>query len=138
MTFESERQLTQFLTDFESGGISATDWTHAAHIAMAAAYTWDHGTGAFYRIRAGIHHLNWHHGTISTEERGYHETLTIFWTKVAAGFCERNRAAGKVAAVNRAVAELPSGLFREYYSFDVVKSREARRNWIAPDLRSVD
>jgi hypothetical protein len=135
MTFESEQQLTNFLADFESGGISAQDWTHAAHIAMATAYTWDHGAAAFYRIRAGIHHLNWHHGTISTEERGYHETLTIFWTKITTTFCEQNRPVGKVAAVNRAIAELPSGLFREYYSFDVLKSREARRNWIGPDLK---
>jgi len=26
-------------------------------------------------------------------------------------------------------------LFREYYSFDVVRSIEARKSWIAPDLK---
>ena len=28
-------------------------------------------------------------------------------------------------------------LFREYYSFDVVKSREARAGWVEPDLKAL-
>jgi hypothetical protein len=34
-------------------------------------------------------------------------------------------------------AQLPRDLFRQYYSFDVVQSQAARREWIEPDLKSV-
>jgi len=135
MTFETEDSLAQFIRRFDTGDISARDWTHAAHVAMAAAYVWDYGEAAFPRIRAGIHHLNWHHGTITTDRRGYHETLTYFWTEVVRHLCDQNRSEGRLAAVNRAVATLPSGLFREYYSYDVVKCREARQVWKAPDVK---
>ncbi len=135
MTFETEDSLQFFIQRFEDGQISAQDWNHAAHVAMAATYVWQYGEAAFHRIRAGIHHLNWHHGTISTEDRGYHETLTVFWTHVLEAFCREHREKGRLAAVNCAVATLPAGMFQAYYSFDVVKSREARRMWIAPDLK---
>ena len=28
-------------------------------------------------------------------------------------------------------------LFKDYYSYDVVKSRAARRDWVAPDLKEL-
>ena len=42
-----------------------------------------------------------------------------------------------VEAVRVLVTELAPqrDLFREYYSFDVVRSIEARKSWIAPDLK---
>ncbi len=137
MTFETEDSLAYFIARFEAGDISAQDWTHAAHVAMAATYVWDYGEAAFPRIRAGIHHLNWHHGTITTEKRGYHETLTVFWTEVLRKFRDEHQAEGRLGVVNKAVATLPTALFKEYYSFDVVKSREARQIWIAPDLKPI-
>ena len=135
MVFETEDSLARFLEQFHAGTISAKDWTHAAHVAMAAAYVWDFGEQAFPRIRAGIHHLNWHHGTISTDERGYHETLTVFWTEVLRRYCEEHKGLGRLGVVNAAVRELPAGLFREYYGFDVVRSKDARRGWVPPDLK---
>lgn len=135
MRFESDSEVEAFVKRFEAGDFSATEWTHAAHVAMAAAYVLRYGEAAFYRIRAGIHHLNWHHGTITTPERGYHETLTVFWTRIVEGFCREHAALAGFEIVNRAMESLPGALFKEYYGFDVVRSREARQVWMAPDLR---
>jgi hypothetical protein len=138
MEFESEVEVDRFLARFEAGEIPAVEWTHAAHVAMAAAYVLRYGPEeAFFRIRAGIHHLNWHHGTITTADRGYHETLTLFWTKVLEGFHSEHVELDRVALLNLAVATLPGGLFRQYYGFDVVKSRQARMTWMEPDLRAL-
>jgi hypothetical protein len=138
MRFESEDEVDAFLTRFEAGEISAADWTHAAHVAMAAAYVMRYGPEeAFLRIRAGIHHLNWHHGTITTADRGYHETLTLFWTKVLEGFQREHAALDRATLMNLAMATLPGGLFKQYYGFDVVKSRQARMTWMDPDLRTL-
>jgi len=30
---------------------------------------------------------------------------------------------------------LPAGLFKQFYGFDVVKSRRARERWVEPDLQ---
>ncbi|BDC51845.1 hypothetical protein F183_A41600 [Bryobacterales bacterium F-183] len=133
MTFESKEQLDSFIQRFEAGEHTAAEWTHPAHLAMAAVYCDRYGTDAFYRIRAGIHHLNWHHGTISTATRGYHETLTIFWTAIVAAHMAKG--GELVDKVNSCIASHPTSLFRDYYSFDVVKSQQARREWVAPDLK---
>jgi hypothetical protein len=141
MRFESEEDVDAFLARFEAGDIAASDWTHRAHVAMACAYVLRYGKGeddaAFFRIRAGIHHLNWHHGTITTPARGYHETLTVFWTRVLEVFCGEHAgvALPRFEMLNLAMEKLPAGLFKEYYGFDVVRSSEARQIWIAPDLR---
>lgn len=136
MRFESEEDVDAFLAKFEAGAISAADWTHAAHLAMAAAYVLQYGDDAFFRIRAGIHHLNWHHGTITTPARGYHETLTVFWTRILATFCRDHSAQrSRHQILNLAMQTLPTALFKQYYGFDVVRSSEARQVWIAPDLR---
>ena len=135
MRFESDSDVEAFVAKFEAGGFSAVEWTHAAHVAMAGAYVLQHADAAFFRIRAGIHHLNWHHGTITTPERGYHETLTVFWTRILEAFCRDHSGLARFEILNLAMEKLPSALFKDYYGFDVVRSREARQVWIAPDLR---
>lgn len=137
MHFETEDQIQDFVQRFENGQIPAGEWNHAAHVAIAAIYVWELDGAAFPRIRAGIHHLNWHHGTISTDDRGYHETLTVFWTDVLRAYCRAHREERRLAVVNGAVRSLPVSLHKEYYSFDVIRSRDARRNWIAPDLKAI-
>ncbi len=138
MRFESDSDVDAFLARFEVGGFTPAEWTHAAHVSMAAVYVLQYGETALYRIRAGIHHWNWHHGTITTPERGYHETLTVFWTRILEAFCREHAGLARFELLNLAIEKLPSALFREYYGFDLVRSREARQVWIAPDLRPLN
>lgn len=135
MMFESETQLDEFLRAFEARAIPKAEWTHRAHVAMAGLYIWRDPAVALDRIRAGILRLNEHHGTANTENSGYHETLTVFWTAVVQDFCAGRRQQPRLAVINQLMDAYPAGLFRDYYGFDVVKSVEARRGWVPPDRR---
>ncbi len=74
-------------------------------------------------------------GTPNSPDRGYHETLTRFWCalveEAVAGQTTRLDAARHAVAV---YGEARNATDR-YYSFDVLKSRQARQEWIAPDVR---
>jgi hypothetical protein len=83
-------------------------------------------------------HYNQCVGTINSDHSGYHETITLFWLAIVkARLRELPDGLTRVEAVRVLVTELAPQreLFREYYSFDVVRSLEARKSWVAPDLK---
>lgn len=142
VTADTEAGLDDLLAAFENGRLPKSDWTHAAHLTVAAclAFAVD-ATEAHARLRRGIRSLNACHGVANTECSGYHETLTQFWLAIVREFLYRRRAAtpdmGRVSAVEALVIHFGGrrDLFRDYYSFDVVGSREARQAWVVPDLQ---
>jgi hypothetical protein len=95
---------------------------------------------AIDRIRSGIRHLNDCTGVPNTPDRGYHETLTVFWVRIIRKLMDTIPSDTPLDdVIERVVAAYGarSDLFRDYYSFDVVKSREARAYWIPPDKRTL-
>lgn len=131
-----EEELDRFLAAWRAGTLPKNEWTHAAHVAVAACHLFDRPKEkALEEIRAGIIHYNTCVGTANTDHSGYHETLTRFWTGLVAGLLGSRPQASRLAFVRAAVRTLggDSALFRSYYSFDVVKDVRARREWIAPD-----
>jgi hypothetical protein len=136
---EGEQAFGEFLDGFERGTLPKASWTHAAHLAMATWYLLTFPEGAAIdRVRTGIQHYNECVGTANTEDSGYHETLTMFWLKMIGRFLEENAGAGggdKLDKVRCVVQEFGGrrDLFKQYYSFDVVGSREARARWVPPD-----
>lgn len=67
---------------------------------------------------------------------GYHETLTRFWIGVvAASLAAAPAGCTRLDAVRHTYRGFVrrSALHREWYSFDVIKSSDARRAWVAPD-----
>ncbi|MBZ5592848.1 MAG: hypothetical protein LAP39_11475 [Acidobacteriia bacterium] len=135
----TEESLTDFLESFERGTWPKSAWTHAAHVAVASCYLIEHpDEEARDHMRRGIRHYNQCVGTVNSDHSGYHETITLFWLAVVkARLRELADGAPRIEAVRMVVTELAPQreLFREYYSFDVVRSVEARRAWIAPDLK---
>ncbi len=134
LTFlESRLAFQQFRSAWESGTLPKSAWTHAAHVAIGACYAVEFGPDALDRTRAGIIRYNQAVGTPNTETSGYHETLTRFWSAViareVAGISDPWQAAVHAAAKFGNAR----GLHSDFYSFDVVRSVEARRNWIPPD-----
>ena len=74
-------------------------------------------------------------GGANTEDGGYHETLTCFWHGVIRDFIGAlPPGLDRLGIVRAVVTEFAPkrDLFREFYDFDVVKSREARAKWIPP------
>ena len=139
--FASEEHLSGFLIAFEHGTWPKEDWTHAAHLAVASCYLFEYPLEvATDRMRLGIRHYNQCIGTRNTDHSGYHETLTVFWMAIVkARLAQLPPKTPRLEAVRTVVEELGPrrDLFQEYYGFDVVKSVEARRSWVEPDLKAL-
>src|SRR5260221_4167727 len=132
----SEARLQRFVEAWKSGKLPKSAWTHAAHVAMAAYFAFDHAADATFAImKAGILHHNTSVGTANTEDNGYHETLTRFWSSEIGEFVRTGHFASRLEAVRAAVSAFGSDRdrLRRFYSFDVVPDRQARREGVAPD-----
>ena len=135
MLFDTESSLDQLIAGFEDGTWPAADWKHAHHLAMAACYVLAYGREeALSRARTTIQRYNEAQGGKNTEHGGYHETLTIFWIDVVAAALPAG--ATRLEAVHYIVDRFAQqrDLWRKYYSYDVVNSREARMAYVQPDL----
>lgn len=133
--------VSAMIEKFEAGTLPKADWKHAAHLTVALWYVTRHTPEeALTRMREGILFLNGCHGVKNTPTGGYHETLTVFWLAIVRQFARSADPALSIKDLAAALVEAyanQQALWREYYSFDVVNSQEARASWIEPDLRSI-
>lgn len=132
---DSETKLTAFLAEFEAGTLPKAAWTHAAHVAAAACYTWERSPlEALPELRRRIRSFNEAVGGQNTDEAGYHETLTRFWAEVVGSFVAARRGGTRLEATRAAVQRFgaASDLPKRYYDHDVVRDRMARREWVPP------
>jgi hypothetical protein len=131
-------EVFEILRGFETRALPRERWTHAAHLTVALwhllQYEWP---SAVERVRDGIRNYNEAHGVANTHERGYHETLTLFWLRHVRAFLARdyNEARPLVALANELIACSGRDLPLEYYSRALLFSHEARARWVEPDLR---
>jgi hypothetical protein len=135
---QSEAALDGFVRRWRQGKLPGTEWTHAAHVAVAAYHAFDHhGEVLFEEVKSGIIHHNNSVGTPNTDERGYHETLTRFWVQITEEFVRSRSFLTRLQAVKCAVHAFGEDRDRHklYYSFDVVKDKCARREWVPPDRK---
>ena len=133
---ESTETLEEFVSQWERGTLPKKQWTHGAHVGIAAYFAYDHTLVAVLRImRLGIRHYNLASGGANTDDHGYHETLTRFWAGAVGNFVRDGRFASRLEAVRGALLRFGerSDYYRSFYSFDVLRDREARREWVAPD-----
>jgi hypothetical protein len=135
---DSEAVLQKFVETWKAGALPKSAWTHAAHVAMAAYFAFDHAMEATFAImKAGILHHNTCVGTPNTEDNGYHETLTRFWSTEIGAFVRSGHFLSRLEAVRAAVTVFGKerDRYQAFYSFDVVRDRRARREWVEPDRR---
>ena len=131
---EDEAALQALIAAFEEGSFPIAGWRHAHHLVVAACYVLD-GPDALDRLRTNIPRYNVSQGGQNTPDSGYHETLTVFWFEVVQRFIAGlPLGLSRLEITQRVVSEFAPrrDLFRDYYGFDVVKSREARATWIPP------
>ena len=134
---KSKKALDLFVRNWQSGTLPLRSWTHSAHIAVTAYYALDHSSDEVFRaMKQGIVNFNVCSGITNGPDSGYHETLTQFWSQIIWEFV-RNGAYSTPLQAGRATVHAfgeDRDRHRLYYSFDVVRDREARLNSIAPDL----
>ena len=134
--WESDESLAAFIDGFEKGIYPKANWTHQAHVAMAAHYLSLHPVREATRIiRARIPAYNVAQGGRNTEDSGYHETMTIFWIWIVAGFlASLPEGMPRLAAIAAAAERFGNerALHRKYYGHNVIGDTEARRSWAPP------
>jgi hypothetical protein len=89
-------------------------------------------TEAVERMRAGLLRFISHHG-----ERGYHETMTLFWLEIVREFLDQSGAGCSLPALANTLIEARgnSRLIFEHYSKELLSSEEAHRTWVEPDVK---
>ena len=132
----SEDELRAFLADWEARTLPKVQWTHEAHVAVAACYTFQQTPAETLPwLRERIRAYNLATGGQNTADAGYHETLTRFWAEVVGHFVAGKRGEPRVMAVRLAVERFgpERDLFRRFYAHDVVRNQTARREWVEPE-----
>jgi len=134
----SRARIEAIAARFEAAALPAVEWTHETHLTMGVWHVARFGPdAALERLRAGIRALNAAHGTIDSDTRGYHETITRAYVRLIAGFLAA-RPAGETVD-DSVVALLASPLaardaLARHYSKPHLFSVAARRGWVEPDL----
>ena len=130
--FASDAEIATLVHAFETATIPASEFTHAAHIAVALSYLNETPPEqALKRMREKIRDFAAHHGVSNL----YHETLTTFWMSlldhVAANY---DVDLPLWRRINLIVARW--GTRRPvdaHYTRELITSQTARETWIPPD-----
>jgi hypothetical protein len=129
----------EMILQFEAGTLPKEEWTHHAHFVMALWYCFHYPLPhAIQLIKEGIKKYNANSGGHNTADSGYHETITVFYTRLIVNYIFQSNASAHLEAL---LAELDKQSFLvkdfplQYYSRELLMSREARKKWIAPDKR---
>ena len=128
--------LHQFVRRWETCSLPLEDWTHSAHIAVSAFYAVRLSPEELFKtMKQGIVRFNLSVGIKNGPDSGYHETLTRFWSNIISGFVAKHAYTSPLQAAYSAVKLFGEDrqLHSSHYSFDVVRSSKARREWIPPD-----
>jgi len=137
----NKSKIDTVIQGFLDGSLTETQWTHQAHLVICLYHLL---TYEFYdatlRIKLGIISYNRAIGLENTIERGYHETLTLFWIWAVNAFL-----VGKEDGVLESnIHELMESPFSKkylpffFYSEDHIFSHEARAKWVEPDERPLN
>ncbi len=139
---KSDQEFQDFIHAFENGTLPKEEWHHAEHVAVAFWYlTHCDPETAIFKIRSGIQNLNLKHGVEQTPTGGYHETWTIFFTKILRNFIRRDVDLDLplIEQLSQAIEFLKDfkGITGEYYSKNLIMSWEARTSWVEPDIKRI-
>ena len=131
-------EIESLVRGFEKCTLPWSSWTHAAHLTVALWYLLHHEWAEAVRLmREGIKSYNAASGVATTRERGYHETLTIFWMRYVCAFLETNYNEGRATLklANSLIAHADKNAPLEFYSRELLFSWEARIDCVEPDLK---
>jgi hypothetical protein len=128
--FTSDADVAALVNAFETARIPASEFTHAAHIAVALSYLADlPADQALRKMRERVRAFASAHGKGNL----YHETLTTFWMRLL-DHVGRNCDLPLWQRINLIVARWGTRAPVEaHYSPELIKSQGARQRWIPPD-----
>jgi hypothetical protein len=130
--FASDSEVAALVCAFENATIPASEFTHAAHIAVALSYLDSFSPDeALQRMREKIRFFAAHHGVTNL----YHETLTTFWMRLLEHIASTSAVDLPLwRRINLIVEDWTNRRPVEaHYSTELIKSQAARDKWIPPD-----
>lgn len=137
----TESGILAIVDGFRSRTLPKEQWTHEAHLVTAIWFHVHHSPDeAIAYLRGGIITYNDSVGGKNTPTDGYHETMTLFWCRVIAGFVAANRHRSLVDLCStflnsvQATKEYPL----TFYSRERLFSVKARATWVEPDLKKLE
>ena len=135
-------EVAAFIAGFEGCRLSKQQWTHQAHLTAGFWYLTQLGQAeALETIRRNIRRHNESVGTPNTDTGGYHETITrLYLAWPSTGTSARISTMSFEASLQALLdSELGSSAWPlTYYSRERLFSVAARRDWVEPDLQSME
>ncbi|ACU60304.1 hypothetical protein [Chitinophaga pinensis] len=129
--------LHLLMEKFETCTLPKEEWTHANHFVMALWYcTRLPIPQAIEKIRGGIKKYNESIGGKNTADAGYHETITLFYTRTIADYlltAHIHTLTDETLHTFLQQAFLKKDYILRFYSRDLLMSKDARLYWKAPD-----
>lgn len=131
--FATDSEVAALVRAFENATIPASEFTHAAHIAVALSYLDSFSPDqALQRMREKIRFFAAHHGVTNL----YHETLTTFWMRLLEHVASTSDVDLPLwRRINLIVDHWTKRRPVEaHYSTELIRSQAARDKWVPPDL----
>lgn len=127
----------KLIEQFENCTLPREEWTHENHFVMAFWYCMNYPLPeAVQKISNGIKKYNESVGGQNTAEAGYHETITLFYTRTVADYLITHKITTFTADILSEFLQQPflkKDFIARYYSQAYLMSKEARLEWRAPD-----
>ncbi|MBD1880745.1 hypothetical protein [Coleofasciculus sp. FACHB-T130] len=139
--YQTVDEIENLIAAFKNCTLPRDEWNHHAHLTVAVWYLTRYSKAeATNCIRDRIQHYNKVNGIQTTNDSGYHETITLFWIRLISRYLS---IAGKdfsiVDIVNEFIKIYGNKSFPlQYYSRDRLMSWQARISWTEPDLKPLD
>ncbi len=137
----SAEQAIEHVHEFQNRTLPKDEWTHEMHLIVGLYMFSTYKEKALDKMSEGIKQYNEAVGTINSDTSGYHETMTVFWLWQIKQFCE---SIGRFSFDEVTIDELlfdekyaNRNSFLDFYSIEKMMSPEARRQFIAPDLKEM-
>jgi hypothetical protein len=134
--YASAAEVESVVRNFEDCTTQPSDFKHHAHLTVALWYLSRLSMAdATARMRESLFRFLNHY-----KEHGYNETITVFWLKVVRNFLDNQPEARDLAELSNELAATyrDSRLIFDYYSKELLASKEAKEGWIEPDMKPLD
>ncbi|MEP7374990.1 MAG: hypothetical protein ABI675_16455 [Chitinophagaceae bacterium] len=124
---------------FETCTLPKEKWTHEAHFVMAFWYCSHQPLPlAIQSVKEGIKKYNISVGGANTDDSGYHETITVFYTRLIINYILQGDPYHSFE--NRLPDFLQQPFLLKdfplcYYTKELLMSKNARKSWTAPDIQ---
>jgi hypothetical protein len=140
-SYQNQGQIEALVRHFMDRSLPANEWTHAAHLTVGLYLAKKYSKAeAACLLRGGIITYNLACGVENTAQKGYHETLTLFWLEAILYFLQKNKSLNVVEACNTFLQSPLSSreLPLRFYSPERLFTVQARGFWTEPDKMNLD